>query len=116
MAPRRACKRDGNHAELTGYLQQCGWRVLDTSTVGPNAVPGFPDAMAVQGEIVVMCEFKMEHGQLTPDEQAFRLSWPGHYAVLRTLEDVLSMTRRYIVGRLGRDDAPADYCAQEGTP
>ncbi len=96
----RATRRDANHAELTGYLQQCGWRVVDTAAVGPNAVPGFPDALAVHGETVVACEFKAARGQLTPDEQAFRLSWPGHYAVLRTLDDVLTMTRTYLVGKL----------------
>jgi len=97
---RRGCKRDANHAELTGYLEQCSWRVVDTSAVGPNAVAGFPDVIAVSGETVVLCEFKTEHGHLTPDEQVFRLSWPGHYAVLRTLDDVLSMTRKYLVGRM----------------
>ena len=99
----RATKRDANHAELTGYLQQCGWRVCDTSAVGPNAVPGFPDALAVAPDgLVLACEFKTKDGRLTPDEQAFRLSWPGHYAVLRTLDDVLAMTRKYMVGRLSQ--------------
>jgi len=95
---RRACKRDANHAELIGYLQQAGWAVVDTSAVGPNAVPGFPDALACQGSLVVACEFKVGNELLTPDEQAFRAKWPGYYEVLRNVDDVCRITHLYRTG------------------
>jgi hypothetical protein len=98
---RRACKRDSNHAELTGYLQTCGWAVYDTSSVGPNAIPGFPDALAVLGDgLVVAVEFKVGKAELTPDEVAFREVWRGAYEVVRNMDDVLDITRKYSVGRL----------------
>jgi hypothetical protein len=98
---RRKCRRDANHGELTGYLQQCGFAVYDTSAVGPNAVPGFPDALAVLGDgKVVAVEFKVGNADLTPDEQAFREVWRGAYEVVRNLDDVLALTRRYSAGRL----------------
>jgi Holliday junction resolvase len=94
----RRARKDGNHAELTGYLGQCGWRVVDTSAVGPNAVPGFPDALAVGYGEVVAVEFKVGKAPLTIDEQRFRDGWPGEYQVLRCLDDVLNMTRKYACG------------------
>ncbi len=96
---RRACKRDANHALLTGYLQQCGFRTVDTSAVGPNAVPGFPDVIAVGYGVTVLCEFKVGKEPLTPDEQRFREGWPGEYAVLRSIDDVLAMTRKSMARR-----------------
>lgn len=99
----RATRRDANHAELMAYLQTCGWHVIDTSAVGPNAVPGFPDVLACSGGIVIGVEFKVGDAGLTDDEARFHA---GHgYAlpieVVRNLDDVLNVTRKYMVGRLG---------------
>jgi len=94
---RYAVKRDSNHAELTAYLQQCGWTVVDTAAVGPNAIPGWPDAIAVAYGAVVLCEFKASNRErLTDAEQQFRAGWPGEYRVLRSSDDVLAMTREFM--------------------
>ena len=96
-------KRDGNQALLTGYLQQCGWHVIDTADVGPNCIPGFPDALATCQGITVGVEFKVGGAPLTEDEGRF---WAAHgYAfpleIVRDMDGVLAMTRKYFVGRIG---------------
>ena len=99
---RRACKRDANQALLTGYLQQCGWHVIDTADVGPNCIPGFPDALVTSQGITVGVEFKVGNESLTESEVQF---WAAHgYAlpleIVRDMDGVLEMTRKYFVGRL----------------
>jgi len=95
-------KRDANQAVLTGYLEQCGWHVIDTADVGPNCIPGFPDALAMCGGITVGVEFKVGGEGLTVSEGRF---WEAHgYAlpleIVRDMDGVLAMTRKYFVGRV----------------
>jgi hypothetical protein len=92
---RRACKRDANHAELVGYLEQAGWYVIDTADVGPKAIPGFPDVLACYAGQIVGIEFKVGKEPLTDDEQKFH-DKHGHMfgmVVMRNAEDVATLTR-----------------------
>jgi hypothetical protein len=100
----RHARRDANHGEIVGYLQQCGWHVIDTADVGPNAplLAGFPDLLAIIDGFTVGIEVKTADGTFTPDETMF---WAEHkpwlrLEVVRNMDDVLLLTRRYGAGRL----------------
>lgn len=83
-------KRDGNHAELVSQLLGVGYSVLDTADLGHGA----PDLVVGANGINLLLEIKNPEQppskrKLTPDEQDFRDSWRGQYAVVETLEDVI---------------------------
>ena len=95
MSPR--WRRDANHAEVADIWQRYGWLVVDTSRVGSNAVPGFPDLLVVRWPLVLLVEIK--HGKsatLTDDESAFaeRIGTPP-YVVCRGVEEAHTMARRW---------------------
>lgn len=83
-------KRDGNHAELVSQLLGVGYSVLDTADLGHGA----PDLIVGTAGFNLLLEVKNPEQppskrKLTPDEQDFRDSWRGQYAVVETLEDVV---------------------------
>lgn len=85
--PRRSCKKDANHDELSEHARELGWHVLDTFQFA-QYVHGFPDAVWVKDKRVVLAEYKTEDGRLTKDEKEFQEEWPGEYYVLYNKEDV----------------------------
>lgn len=92
----RRARRDGNQAELVGYLRDCGFRVLDTAAVGPNAIPGFPDLLCSTAGRVVGVEIKMPGEQLTKDEHLFWV-FNGDMMplfIVRNMQDVLDLTHK----------------------
>ncbi len=91
----RKCRRDQNMAEIVAALRGLGWLVIDTSAVGPNGTPGFPDILCVRAGRVVFAEVKSGKGDLTWDEATFSLGLicsGADYVVLRTVDDVVRMT------------------------
>ncbi len=93
----KACKRDGNQSELVTCFLDCGWRVMDTGAVGPNAIPGFPDLLCSINGHVIGVEIKQGGRQLTKDERTFwfdnGLLFP--LVIVRNQQDVLKLTHRY---------------------
>lgn len=69
---RRAARKDANHAIIAQALEAAGCTVFDTSMVGPNGIPGFPDILVLLPDgRLWLCEIKMPDGKFTPDEQSF---------------------------------------------
>ena len=88
-------KRDANHGAVLQELRSLGWFVEDTANVGPNAIPGFPDAIAVGFGVTLFCEIKDGWEPLTDAERAFQERFRGEYVVIRSLDEVKSLTRSY---------------------
>ena len=96
---RRACRKDAAHDELIMWHRNLGWAVLETYQLAQGQ-PGFPDFIAwhpVSGAVVFV-EVKDEKAKLTEAEQKWRLCWPGHYEIERTVTDVLSNHKKYMAG------------------
>ena len=99
-------RRDANHAEIADALRRLGWYVLDASTVGPNAIAGFPDLVAVwphtEPATVVLVEVKRpgHRGDLTTDERLFHALWPGALEVVCDVDDCAAMTDKYAAWRI----------------
>ena len=87
MPPRHG-RRDRNHAAIRDGLRG----IIGKSAVADTADVrrGFPDLVAGWKGRTYMFEVKMPGEPLTPDEVRFRDSWPGHYAVVYTLQDALA--------------------------
>lgn len=90
----RRGRRDANHAAIRDALRDIpGVDVEDTADLGN----GFPDLVvgwSRHPDRAWLFEVKdpskpPSARQLTPKEEAFRARWPGHYAVVLTLEDCL---------------------------
>lgn len=84
---RRAAKTDANHSAIVNALREAGFSVWDTSAVGR----GFPDCVAGIGRKAFLIEIKdgaksPSRRRLTPDQEAFRASWQGHYEVIESVE------------------------------
>jgi hypothetical protein len=88
----RRCRRDQNQPEIIAALRGLGWQCFDTSAVGPNACPGFPDLLVVRAGRVVLCEIKHGKAELTHDEAVFHLVYAGELAILRTVDDCIRLT------------------------
>lgn len=85
---RRAARKDGNHNEITQYLQKLGWSVCDTSGLGL----GKPDIWV--GKPGFCCPLELKDGdkppsarKLTPLEEKFRANWTGPYVLAISPED-----------------------------
>ena len=93
---RRDCRRDANAVELIGYLRDLGWQVWDTAQVGPNFIAGFPDALGILCSCAVALEIKAPGGQLSQAEREFRALWQGPYEVIASMDDAVTVTRKYM--------------------
>jgi hypothetical protein len=82
---RRAAKTDANHTSIVNTLRASGISVHDTSAVGQ----GFPDLVCGYGGRSFLVEIKdgskpPSRRRLTPDQEAFRVGWRGHYVVIES--------------------------------
>ncbi|HYF24100.1 MAG TPA: hypothetical protein VD931_00025 [Baekduia sp.] len=89
---RRAARTDGNHAEIRDTLRACGCSVADLSHVGG----GVPDLLVGLRGRSYCIEVKNgalppSRRRLTPDEEAWRAAWRGHYAVVETVDEALAV-------------------------
>jgi hypothetical protein len=91
VSARRACRKDANHDELSDAARALGWYVVDTYQFA-QYVAGWPDAVWARRGRTVLAEYKVGRAQLTNDEGLFAATWPGEYAVVRTVDDVLRVT------------------------
>ena len=85
----RRKRRDGNHREVLDAFKVAGWRVIDTSQLG-DAVP---DAVVCKAGRWVAVEIKTPTGKLTAQQQSWHADWPGETAIIRSVSDVLELTR-----------------------
>lgn len=85
--------RDLTHHPITEVLEAFGWKMIDTSAVGP-LVPGFPDAVGGHGGITDMFQFKTGNEPLTAAEEEFHRQWRGrHIVILRSTSEAQSWAR-----------------------
>jgi len=94
MSPRRAARVDANQAEIVEAFRKCGWWVVLTHQVG-QFLPGFPDLLCVPPRkpcVTYFVEVKRPGEKLNANEQVFGATCPAPYLVVRTVEDVLSVT------------------------
>ena len=89
MSPR--WKRDANHAEIAEIWDRYGWVVTDTSMLGSNGAPGFPDLVCVYNGFTLLVEVKAGSEKLTPAEEAFRerVGSPP-YVICRDVDDAIA--------------------------
>lgn len=66
-------------------LRIAGCGVVCTQGLGM----GFADLVVGRAGQTYLLEVKTKTGKLTKEESEFALTWPGHYAVVRTDEDAL---------------------------
>ena len=91
--PRRACRKDAIHDDLSNCARRLGWQVWDTWQHA-QYTPGFPDGIVVYGERVLFVEVKAhEKATLTDDEALFRSLYADVYRVVATVEDVMEVVR-----------------------
>ena len=83
---RRDARTDANHAEIREGLCRAGYAVFDV-----HHVPGLLDlqVLSKNGLIIVPMEIKSFEGKLTPKEEKYLKSWPGH--IVRTLDEALEI-------------------------
>lgn len=89
--PRYDCKKDSNSTEITDAFLERGWYVEDTSRVGPNAIPGFPDCLCTKGYAMYLVEIKTKTGKLTKNEKTFRARFSGNYVIVRSAQEVYDL-------------------------
>ena len=95
---RHACRKDKNHDEIAQSFRDLLWAWEDTSKVGPNAVPGFPDGVATKRGVTVFVEVKHGSAKQTPEESEFEQRCQGDYRVVRTVDDVRAIEYKYFGG------------------
>ena len=91
MNPRRACRIDANHKELSDAASAFGWFVIDSHEFAQYK-GGFPDAIWAKPGRVVLAEYKVGNEPLTKAEKEFQRDWPDVYVVIRTVDDVVRVT------------------------
>ena len=91
---RKRHHRDLTHKPITSILEAFGWKMTDTSAVGP-LVPGFPDAVGGQGGITDMFQFKTGDEPLSESEEKFHREWRGRpIVILRSTSEAEEWARR----------------------
>ena len=103
--------RDMTHKPITSILETFGWKMTDTSAVGP-LVPGFPDAVGGQGGITDMFQFKTGNEPLSPAEDRFHREWRGRpIVILRSTTEAEAWARRERHERRRQSEKRALECA-----
>lgn len=92
MSFRRAAKVDANQSSIVEALRKSGWTVLMVSQL-KNCC----DVIASKNGRTVAIEIKdgskpPSARKLTDGELKFRDEWQGEYALIESIEDVLSLT------------------------
>ncbi len=82
MAPRRACKVDGNHNEIVDGLRAYGLSVQSLASIGS----GCPDIMVGGCRRTILMEIKVGGLRLNPDQATWHREWQGKVYVVNSLE------------------------------
>lgn len=99
---RRAAKTDANHAEIRQAFRALGCSVADTSAVGG----GFSDLVVARAHKTCLVEVKdgslpASRRKLTTEQETFRASWHGVYAVVGSLDDVEALVTLELSHKFG---------------
>jgi hypothetical protein len=91
---RKYGRRDDNHTDIVGTFRAIGFSVLDTANLGGGA----PDLFVANHMATWAIEIKdgtkpPSARKLTPDEQKFRDTWQGRYAIIESANDVIALVR-----------------------
>lgn len=93
--PRRDCRKDANHDELSDIGRKLGFTVYDTWQMA-QYIPGWPDALwIIPHRDVIMVEYKGKGGKLTEAEAAFHGAYPGPIAIVRDVDDAMRLREKY---------------------
>jgi len=84
---RRAAKIDANQTEIVEAFRRLGCSVLDLSRVGQ----GCPDLLICGPVGTMLVEVKTAKGRATRDQVTFWRQWKGQIAVVRSVDDVMSV-------------------------
>lgn len=91
MTPRIA-RVDRNHAAIVDAFRRLGWSVQSLATIGK----GCPDLVIAKPHVTALVEVKAAKGKLTEDQVQWLARWSGPVYVVRTLEDVVAVTRELL--------------------
>lgn len=86
----RRHRLDANHAELVACFKACGWSVWSTSQ---GQVSGAPDLVVAKAGRTIVVEVKPRTGKLRASQVRFLANWPGESAVVRSVDDVIALTK-----------------------
>lgn len=102
----RRAKKDGNHKVITQALEDAGYQVIDTSGVGPNAIPGWPDIEVVTKTtcIGVKIEIKMPGEELSEAEEKFHAKYTGPLGIAYSADEAISIMQWFERGYVARKD------------
>ena len=92
---RRRCRKDANHDEIAATFRALGVDWIDTWQHA-QYTPGFPDGVAVRGQVVRFVEIKSAPGdakRLTRDEILFWQRFDPLYRIVATVEDALAVAK-----------------------
>lgn len=90
---RTAARVDANQAEIVDALRRVGATVCLLHQVGkgcPDLLVGYCDTFTGETRNYLL-EIKTATGKLTPDEAEFHNEWNGQVAVVRSVENALSV-------------------------
>ncbi len=83
-----ARKVDSTHKAVVEAFRAAGWHVLATFRL-PNA----PDLFIAKAGRTVAVEIKGPKTRITAQQSAWHADWPGETAIVRTVQDVLELSR-----------------------
>jgi hypothetical protein len=83
-----ARKVDSTHKAVVEAFRAAGWHVLSTFRL-PNA----PDLFVAKAGRTVAVEVKGPKTKVTAGQQSWHADWPGETAIVRTVEDVMRLSR-----------------------
>jgi hypothetical protein len=89
----RAKKTDANQIEIIQALRDAGYTVEPLHMVGvgvPDILVGGVDRVAGEPRTWLM-EIKTDKGKLTKHQIAWRQTWRGQYAVVRTVGEAMAV-------------------------
>ena len=89
MGYHRRHRKDANHDEIAEAFTKCGWCVFSTSQLGC----GFPDLVISKAGRTMVIEVKSGDKALRASQERFLRVWPGESATVRTVNDVLVLTK-----------------------
>lgn len=83
-----ARKVDSTHKAVVEAFRAAGWHVLSTFRL-PNA----PDLFVAKAGRTVAVEVKGPKTRISAGQQSWHADWPGETAIVRGIEDVLTLSR-----------------------
>jgi Holliday junction resolvase len=93
---RYASRVDNNHSDIVKAFRNLGWTVADTSRAGA----GFPDLVIGKTGTNLLIEIKdgdkpWSAQKLTKAQQDFHRAWRGPLEIVRNLNDVVAVDKRW---------------------